>query len=122
MSLINPVTLALVRSALDAGSLRQAAVAHNIANASTDGFRPFRVVYEERLDAVRSLVRDQRTNEIDPGALPAAQLRQEADARPVSLDSEVAALSQNALQYQALSKALGHQFALMSMATSEGKR
>lgn len=103
MSMIDPVTLSLVKSALDAGTLRQAVHAHNVANANTPGFRPFRVLFEQQ-----------------PGGAPTAEVTREGTAS-VSVDTEVAALSRNALHYQALTDALGRHYALMSMAISEGR-
>jgi flagellar basal-body rod protein FlgB len=122
MSMINPVTLAVVKSALDASALRQVAHANNIANASTPGYRAFHVVFEERLDAVRDAIREQRADEIDVANLPAAQMEQSATPETISLDTEVAAMSQNALQYQVLAKALSHHYSLLGMAMSEGRR
>jgi flagellar basal-body rod protein FlgB len=122
MSMIDPVTLALVKSALDAGAMRQVAHANNVANASTAGYQPFHVVFEERLDAVREAVHEGRAQELNIADLPAAQLQVDESARAVSLDQEVAALSQNALQYQALTKALSRHYALLGMAVTDGRR
>jgi len=122
MSMIDPVTLALVKSALDAGAMRQVAHANNVANASTAGYQPFHVVFEERLDAVREAVRDGRAQELNIADLPAAQLQVDESASAVSVDQEVAALSQNALQYQALTKALSRHYALLGMAVTDGRR
>jgi len=122
MTMINPVTLALVKSALDAGVMRQVAHANNLANANTAGFRPFGVVFEEGLGAVREAVDAGRAGELDPQTLPPAQWVQQVAGTPVNLDGEVAAMSQNGLQYQALTKALGRHYALMSLAVSDGRR
>lgn len=122
MSWIDPVTLGLVRSALDAGALRQVAHANNVANANTSGYHPFRVVFEDQLGAVREAVDAGRAQELDPADLPAAHLQVDVAPRAVNLDTEVAALSQNALQYQALAKALSRHYGLMSMAISDGRR
>lgn len=122
MSMIDPVTLALVKSALDAGVMRQVAHANNLANASTQGYQPFKVVFEERLDAVRAAVQQGRAGGLDPALLPAAEMVAEPEAGPVSLDNEVGALSRNALHYQALTRALSKQYALLNLAISEGKR
>ncbi len=122
MTMINPVTLALVRSALDAGVMRQVAHANNLANVNTVGYRPFQVVFEEGLDAVREAVAEGRADNLASQALPAAQWVQLEAGTPVSLDSEVAAMTQNGLQYQALTKALGRHYALLSLAVSDGRR
>jgi len=123
MSIIDPVTLALVKSALDAGALRQVAHANNVANANTAGYQPFRVLFEEKLDGARDAVRSGHAAQLDLHSLPSAQMLQvDASANPLSLDTEVAAMSQNALQYQALTKALGRHYALLGMAVSDGRR
>ena len=122
MSMIDPLTLALVKSALDAGAMRQVAHANNVANASTPGYQPFHVVFEEWLDAVREAVHEGRTQALNIADLPVAQLQVDAQAAAVSLDQEVAALSQNALHYQALTKALSRHCALLGMAVSDGRR
>lgn len=122
MTMINPVTLALVKSALDAGVMRQVAHANNLANVNTAGYRPFQVMFEEGLEAVRASVDEGRASGIDPLDVPAAQMQQLPAGTQVNLDSEVAAMSQNGLQYQALTKALGRHYGLLSLAVSEGRR
>ncbi len=122
MSIIDPVTLGLVKSALDAGMLRQVAHANNLANAGTEGYQPFKVVFEEQLQAVREAIGQGKASSLDATELPAAELQAAPDYGPVSADTEVAALSRNALHYQALTKALSKQFALMNMAISDGRR
>ena len=122
MSIIDPVTLGLVKSALDAGTLRQVAHANNVANINTGGYRPFRVMFDEQLDEVRSAVREGRVRQLNASELPAAQMQEESTAGASSLDAEVAAMSQDAFQYQALTKALSRHLALLGMATSDGRR
>lgn len=121
MSMIDPVTLALVKSALDAGTLRQAVHAHNVANANTPGYQPFSVLFEQRLDGVRDALRQGRGAELAARGVPAAEVSRDTGASSVSVDLEVAALSRNALHYQALADALGRHYALMGMAISEGR-
>ena len=120
MSLIDPATLALVRSALDAGTLRQAAHASNVANAGTPGYRPFKVVYEEKLADVREAVRTGQP--LGAEDVPQAELAVDPKAAgAVDLDLEVGAMSRDALHYQALTKALAREYALMNLAISGGR-
>lgn len=121
MSMIDPATLALVKSALDAGSLRQAVHAHNVANASTPGYQPFQVQFEQQLDGVRDALRQGGLSQLSAGDVPAARVERDASANGVSVDAEVAALSRNTLHYQALTDALSRQYALLSLAISEGR-
>lgn len=123
MSLIDSSTVGLVSIALDATALRQRAIAHNIANAHTPGYQRVGVSFEQRLGALQETART--------GAAPSlASLR---DLRPtlelvgapgdsVALDMEVAALSENTLQQQALLKMLNKHLSILSSAINEGKR
>ncbi len=117
MSMIDPVTLALVKSALDAGTLRQVAHANNIANAGTPGYKPMAVTFEARLDAVREALQHGGDASLSPADVPAPSLFADTTATAApDLDQEVAAASENALHYQALVKALGHEYSLLSLA------
>lgn len=122
MSFIDPVTLSLVKSALDASAMRQAAHAANIANASTPGFQPFAVTFEENLGDVRSAIEDGTLPSLDARDLPVAHLGVQPGTQPVQLDAEVAAMSANALHYQALTHVLSQQYALVNLAMSSGDR
>lgn len=123
MSLIDSSTVGLVSMALDASALRQRAIAHNIANAHTPGYQRIGVSFEQRLGALQDVARA-------GGAPSLASLR---DFRPalqmvgapgdaVALDMEVAALSENTLQQQALLKMLNKHLSILSTAINEGKR
>jgi flagellar basal-body rod protein FlgB len=122
MSLIDPVTLSLVKSALDAGLMRQTAHAANIANAGTPGFRPFAVTFEENLGEVRDAIDDGTLSSVDARSLPAAHLAVQPGTAPVQLDAEVAAMSADALHYQALTHVLSEQYAIVNLAMSSGDR
>jgi flagellar basal-body rod protein FlgB len=119
--MINPVTLALVKSALDAGALRQVAHANNIANAGTAGYKPFAVAFEEGLGRVHDAIAAGTASQLSPADVPAASLYVDSTATAApSLDQEVAASSENALHYQALTRALGQEYALLGLAMSGG--
>lgn len=122
MNLIDPVTLSLVHQALDASSLRQAAHAHNIANAHTENFRPLRVTFEEHLSSLRDgLSRGESARINDAINLPIGLSPAPAGSR-VELEHEVSSMSQNALHYQTLIKAIDRQFGMVSLAVSEGRK
>jgi len=121
---IEAVTTSAVALALDAASLRQQAIAANIANANAVGYTRQQVSFEDQLGAARrSLASD---GSIDGMALAAVRPRIEAashaDGVPVQLDVEVGQLAQNGLQYQALIKGLNRQFAILNSAVSDGRR
>ncbi|NEX63022.1 flagellar basal body rod protein FlgB [Noviherbaspirillum galbum] len=137
MSDIIPMTtVGLVGLALDAAEARHRAIAHNIANAGTPGFRPLRADFQAHLAQARQELAgaadgasgiSASTPSGDAGAILARyragldRLVTRGDG-PVALDAEVAGLSENTLQLQALVKALNRHFSILNIAVTEGKR
>jgi len=120
------VTLGMLRTALDAASMRHQAIANNIANVNTAGYRPASVDFEQQMDTLREtlaqggVVTPDMLSGIHPVLQRAAPL---ADAdRTALLDTEVANMTQNTVQYEALLKALGKHMSILSSAIAEGKR
>jgi flagellar basal-body rod protein FlgB len=125
-TILSDVTNDMVRQALDAASLRHLVHAHNIANANTADFVPLKVSFSRQLDAamadagrgggktIRSIW-DGAVVEPDHEAV-------QAGASGVGLDQEIARLSQNVVQYQALLRALSGKMAIVSLAISEGRK
>lgn len=124
---LEAITTKALGLALDAASMRQQAIAANIANANSVGYAPLTVNFEAQLaDARRALESQGR---LDAASLAGVQPRLDtlgldASGRPakVLLDVEVAELSRNAVQYQTLVKALNRHLALLSDAIGEGKK
>jgi flagellar basal-body rod protein FlgB len=120
MNLIAPATLQLVTRALDACALRHQAIAQNIANASVPDAKAARVQFEELLGPLRA--------DLDVGhsfsaeEVPTAQLVLQPGAQAISLDEEMAALSANSMQYQALLRAMNRHLGILSVALQEGRR
>jgi flagellar basal-body rod protein FlgB len=128
-ALFDDNTVGLVRLALDASSLRHQAIAHNIANASQQGFQPVQVNFSSHLAQARAAVNARPMEAAgilsDYRAGLNAMLSQPASGSssvPVALDVEVAQLSENTLHQHALVKSLKHHFSLLNTAISEGKR
>jgi flagellar basal-body rod protein FlgB len=123
---IEAVTTAALALALDAANLRQQAIAANIANHATEGYVPTKLDFAAQLEEVRRSI-DIRGS-VDSAALGLVQLRLQpafdAQGQPakVQLDVEVADMAQNAVQYQALTRALSRHFAILASAVSDGKR
>lgn len=121
-------TVQAVSLALDAASLRHQALAANIANVGTPNYRPLRVSFEEQLGALRAGLA--RGGAIDPSLIDAARPTLEREPLPssgdaagtVALDQQVAKISENAVHYQALLRALNKQFSILSTAINDGKR
>lgn len=124
--IIESITTAALGLALDAASQRQQMHATNIANVGTPGFTPMQATFADQMKDVRRQL--DAGQPLDAYALAAFQNRLtpmlDANGQPakVQLDEEVAGMSLNALQYQALAKGLGRHLALLEMAASDGKR
>jgi len=120
------ITTALVMMALDAAALRHQAIANNLANVHSQDYRPQRLNFEEQLSALRHAV-DTRGS-ITPTAL--AQVRpfietgamRAAGSLAEKMDMELVKLSQNAVHYQSLLKALDKRGTIFSLAVNEGRR
>jgi flagellar basal-body rod protein FlgB len=123
VSLIDPSTVGMLTMALDATALRQQAIAQNIANVNTPGYQRVGVNFEAHLGALRNTVRSGGTPSLASlrDFRPALELVG-TPGDPVALDMEVAALSENTLQQQALLKVLNKHLGLLSTAINEGKR
>jgi flagellar basal-body rod protein FlgB len=124
---IEAITTAALGLALDAASLRQQAIAANIANAGSADYAPVTVSFDAQLEDARRAL--ESPGRLDATSLAGVQPRLEAvpfdatgEPPEVSLDVEMANLARNSVQYQALLKALSRHYAMLSAAVSEGKR
>jgi flagellar basal-body rod protein FlgB len=116
----------LVKMALDAASLRHMTIANNIANANTTGYAPASVNFEQQMDVVRAAIGngERLQSNMLSGIRPVIERGEplaETD-RTALLDTEMAKLAQNTVQYEALLKALGKHMSLIGSAIAEGKR
>lgn len=112
----------LILRALDAASLRHVALAANVANATTEGYRPLSVSFEDQLASARSALLS-RDEAVSRRALDGLQPRMEGgdSIRSIQLDQEMSALMQNALRYQALLTALSKNGSFLRAAVHEGR-
>ena len=124
---IDAATMGVLRLALDAASLRHRVIAHNIANANTEGYAPLRVNFEAQFDAVRSALG--QSQPIDRGLLEGLRpvIAQDGPLSggatdQVALDLEVARLAQNSVHYQALLRGVAKHLSILGIAVTEGKR
>lgn len=126
MSLIESNTTTLLGLALEAATMRQQAIAHNIANVNTPNYTPIDVRFDEKFAELMTQFKDDRPHaainlddyrpafeKADPDSVAAA---------PVALDREMSKLSENVLHHQALLKMLNKHFTILNMAVTEGKR
>lgn len=117
LSHLGGLTATAVGYALDGLSMRHEAIAMNIANANSQGYRPREVSFEQYLaDFV------QTGNPSAAAPKISMQPASSALALQNSVEMQTVALNQNVLQYQALVTGLGKYMSMVSMAVSEGKR
>src|SRR4051794_28457566 len=90
--------------ALTGAALRQEAIASNIANVNTPGYRRQDVDFQSALRAAWG--DESNVDRVQPavGTDPSAQVRQ--DGSSVDIDVEAAAQAKNGLQYEAISQVM----------------
>jgi flagellar basal-body rod protein FlgB len=106
----------VVSLALDAASLRQQAIAANIANAGDPAYQRRGVSFEARL---RVAAAGSALANVSSAAL---QPRLVNDNSAAALDQDMAAMAGNTLHFQALLKALNAELELMGLAANDGRR
>ena len=123
---LEAMTTATLSKALEAASLRQQAIAANVANVNTEGYGPLKLSFEAQLEEASASLRERGS--VAPDDLRALHLALEPDLAPdgapraIELDAEVAAMARNAVQYQALAQGLSRHFALLAAAAADGRK
>lgn len=124
--LFSDITSTVLGKTLDATAARQRAIANNIANVETPGYKRCYVSFEEELvsamrqgsasrvrRAIRELVPLKRTDIVSPSR---------PDGNNVNIDAEIADLARNSLSNKAATVLLEAKGAMLRAAVSEGKR
>lgn len=124
----------VLEKALDAATLRQRVIAHNVANVNTPGFKRTDVIFEEKL--VRALgletgVELYRTHphhlpaagfELTPEVVPDNSTTMRADGNNVDIDREMVDLAQNSLNFNFAVQQLSGRLAMLRYVINEGRR
>jgi flagellar basal-body rod protein FlgB len=113
---------------LDGTAARQRAVAGNLANLETPGYKPQAVSFED--DLRRAIAQERRGDVGGRGALDRVAPTVHTDATgPVRLDgnavdieAEVAALGKNSVQHSALLRLLGTKLGMLKIVLRDGAR
>jgi flagellar basal-body rod protein FlgB len=122
---VESITAAALGLALDAATLRQQAIAANIANHATEGYVPQKLDFQSQMQEARRML--DAEGRLDEFALAGVhlQLRPMLDAHgqpvKVHVDEQIADMAQNAVQYQVLARALNRHFSILASAMSDGK-
>ncbi|MBT9281461.1 MAG: flagellar basal body rod protein FlgB [Hydrogenibacillus schlegelii] len=117
----------LLGLSLDGVYLRQQALANNIANADTPGYRRFDVVLQEAASAFRGRTDAPRHLPIGGSAAPAYRLVEDRGTRGsingnnVDLDYELVSLADNALRGETLVEIAGATLRRLTAVLREGR-
>lgn len=105
---------------LDAGiraeSLRQKAIANNIANLETSGYRRIDVKFEELLAKALNSTGSVDLSELEPQVYQPHQTPVNSNGNDVSLESEVGQMVKNSLRYKAYIRLLNKKYRQMELA------
>jgi flagellar basal-body rod protein FlgB len=118
MDLFDTTQIGLER-ALSGSSLRQQAIAQNLANVNTPGYRRQDVDFASALHAAW----DQGTSKVesvDPTVQTDQSAVMRADGSSVDIDTEAAAQSKNGLQYEAVSTVMKTRVSILRSAIGVG--
>ncbi|MDB5858707.1 MAG: flagellar basal body protein [Ramlibacter sp.] len=123
---LESLTTATLSKAMEAASLRQQAIAANVANVNSAGYAPLRLAFESRLAEARNSLHERGS--VEPRDLEALRPALEPDVddagapAPLQLDLQMADMARNAVHYQALAQGLSRHFALLSAAAGDGRK
>ena len=117
MELFDTTQLAL-GSALQGSSVRQKALADNLANVDTPGYVRKDVDFHSALSAALESGDDPQGMSFSAADDASAPVR--ADGNSVDVDAENSALAQNALEYDALAKVAGSRIDILKNAMGVG--
>ncbi|MEL7657112.1 MAG: flagellar basal body rod protein FlgB [Bacillota bacterium] len=128
------VTSALLQRALDGTWQKQRAIANNIANHETPGYKAVKVSFEDSLDQelrkigstaqtkeqIAKALEDIKNSEINVFSDNSTSER--ADGNNVNLDLENIEMAKMQIQYQYLTRGMTDMFSRLRYAISEGKK
>ncbi|NYE56893.1 flagellar basal body rod protein FlgB [Carboxydothermus ferrireducens] len=136
MDLFGGVTYNLLKLGIDAATIRQQAIAHNIANVNTPGYRKEVVVFEEK---VQEFLNQKKGNfslktthprhlTAKGFSLPFAEVKRETstamriDKNNVDIETEMVDLAYNQLYYETAVERLKGTLASLEMVITGGRR
>jgi flagellar basal-body rod protein FlgB len=106
MKLVDSKHTSLLKTALDAYSLRQKAIASNVANIDTPGYKRLEVPFEEQLQKAQELVSG---NTDFSGLQPSMR---ETEEQPL-IEDEMMTLADTQIRAQLVTRSLRHNFQLL---------
>jgi flagellar basal-body rod protein FlgB len=126
MGFLQDATWGALERSLDAAAIRQRAMAQNLANIDTPGYKRSVVRFEEAL--ARALdtpgnpdERARKVSSVTP-RVERIETSLRADGNNVDIDLEGAMMAENALHYEAVSRMTSARVRLLRTAITEGRR
>jgi len=111
---------------MDASGMKHRAIADNIANIETPGYKRKDISFAEQLQDALSTPNSnaamKRVEETDPGYTVDTTSPGNASGNNVRIDSEMADLTKNTLQYEALIRLNNMKGSMLITAITEGRR
>jgi flagellar basal-body rod protein FlgB len=105
-----------LEAGIRAESLRQKAIANNIANLETSGYRRIDVKFEELLVKALNSTESVNLSEIEPLIHQPETTPVNSNGNDVSLESEVGQMVKNTLRYKAYIRLLNKKYKQMELA------
>ena len=124
--LFNDITAAALSKTLDAATARQKAIANNVANVETPGYKRNQVSFEDELKRIINLKTGSELRKGLQELTPVTHTDIQSPARPdgnnVNIDAEMSDLARTSLKYRAAIVLLEGKTGMLKAAISEGKR
>ncbi|MDH7481897.1 MAG: flagellar basal body rod protein FlgB [Armatimonadota bacterium] len=125
-SFFSDLTTVMLAKCLDACGLRQRVIANNIANVETPGFTRSEVAFESRLKEALEATSEEsaisRIEKIQPEIIQDNISPARPNGNNVSIEKEMADMTKNSMQYEALVQLMNLKAAMIRMAMNEGRR
>ncbi|MCL6451716.1 MAG: flagellar basal body rod protein FlgB [Acetobacteraceae bacterium] len=119
-------TLYALERGLEAASLRHRALAHNVANADTPGYKRQDVTFASRLARLLGTGgaggRGASGRELEPRVVVDSSTTGRADGNNVEVEVEMALMAENSLWYQSMVRLVSEKLGRLKLAITEGRR
>lgn len=113
--------IALIEAGIRAESFRQKAIANNVANLETPGYRRIDVKFEELLAKSMDSSGAVDISELEPQIYQPKQTQVKSNGNDVSLETEVGAMIKNSLRYKTYILLLKKKYTQIELAMNVGR-
>jgi flagellar basal-body rod protein FlgB len=121
MSKTNSI-IAIIEAGIKAEALRQKAIANNVANLETPGYRRIDVKFEELLAKSLDSSGSVDLSKLEPQIYRPRQTPVKSNGNDVTLENEVGAMIKNSLRYTTFIRLLNKKYKAIELAMNVGSR